>query len=382
LSYWISVTFFEGSLFFTFSSFLGCFPTRLGPYKEILTTMGYCAGKINFVICTYFMCLETVNLEVESDDDDDDQGTLLVSRLGRKEVFHWWPFHAKMALSKLRRVGAGPWPYYAAVLYFVGCLWFTVGLFAEFAPFPDDLAQTVRALSFFLGSLGFVLGGLAEMVENECFTSCKCDTGYWGAILNTTGSLWFLIGALLFFFPERAFWGFFTFGIGSVIFTLGSSTMIIMWKDEQFGLTFFTALNHLVSSASGGPLHDKVRESGSEDMFSLRGAIFVMIYCLAATTSVYDFLISLADLKEDSGALPRDYVIERSINALLPCVFSHLMITLNSCVLKAPKEAPFRQLYFGCRILAVVMVANSTANMVLTVQRTVNNEYISCRLHW
>jgi len=380
LSYWISVTFFEGALFFTISSFLGCFPTRLGPYKESLTTMGFVAGKINFIICTYFMCLETINLEVQSDENDEDGASPQDVTLAEKEGFHWWPFHAHVALSKLRRVGAGPWPYFAAVLYFLGCGWFTLGLAVEFAPLPEDFVRSMTSVSFTFGSLGFLMGGLAEMVENGCFTTCKYDAGYWGAILNTLGAIWFLIGALLFFSPGNTFWAYFCFGVGSVIFTLGSSIMIIMWKDEQFGLTFFTALNHLDRSKPSFFPPDASPSSRAPGKFSRRGATFVMLYCLAATTSVYDFLISLADLNEAGDALPMDYVIERSINALLPSIFSHLMIALNSCVLKAPKEAPFRQLYFGCRLLAVLMVANSTANMVMTIQRTADYEYISCKL--
>lgn len=48
--------------------------------------------------------------------------------------------------------------------------------------------------------------------------------------------------------------------------------------------------------------------------------------------------------------------ISNSFNAFLPCLFAHLMLALNSAVIKTPKMPPFRQLYLLARVLAIVMV--------------------------
>merc|ERR1712151_435220 len=99
----------------------------------------------------------------------------------------------------------------------------------------------------------------------------------------------------------------FAYGVGSVIFALGSAIMIIMWKDEQFGLSFIAVLNNL-----GGPkgrpfvfndISAKPEEATKEDLhFSLVGSIFIMVYCLAATLSVYTFTISMHYLSVPGGA--------------------------------------------------------------------------------
>jgi len=143
MSYWISVTFFEGSVFFTISSFLGCYPEYLGNLKKIVTTWGYLAGHINFMVCTYLMCVATINLSnadlgnmqkakkaslkdcSSSDDDEESSGNSDDSDDG--ERWHWWPFRVRMAIDKLDALGAGPWPYFAGAIYLVGVLVMGVG---------------------------------------------------------------------------------------------------------------------------------------------------------------------------------------------------------------------------------------------------------------
>jgi len=375
LSYWIAVTFFEGSLFFTISSFLWCYPERLGTLKSAVTTHGYLAGKANFLICTYLMCIETINLtscaghgkhscrtlahsesELSSSEESDAEA--------EEESFRLWPFNFQTALANLEKLGAGPWPYYASAVYLVGVLSFGVGLAAEFTPgLSEEVVEWTKLVSFLLGSLLFVLGGLAECVENGVFESFRCDTGAVGALLNLIGGLFFLAGAICGFFDGHDFETMFLYGLGSLVFAFGSAAMIVMWKDEQFGLTFLAVLNNL-----GGPNGRPIVRQGSmalkeETTFSWRGAIFIMIYCLAATLSVYNFNISIHYLWIDS-ANSTTYIIERSINYVLPCIFAHMLLALNSAVVRTPTSSPFHQLYIACRWLAVLMVVNSGARLV------------------
>ncbi|CAE7268360.1 unnamed protein product, partial [Symbiodinium sp. CCMP2456] len=36
--------------------------------KEALTKWGYVGGKINFIVCTYLMCIETINLTADHEE--------------------------------------------------------------------------------------------------------------------------------------------------------------------------------------------------------------------------------------------------------------------------------------------------------------------------
>ncbi|CAE8582560.1 unnamed protein product [Polarella glacialis] len=405
LSYWIAVTFFEGSLFFMISSFMFCYADKLGNLKMALTTWGYVAGKFNFIICTYLMCIETINLTAgkhkggspsrqttrqqrslsllslrtqASVSSTDSESSSSSDADEKKEPFYFWPFHYRKALRNLEELGAGPWPYYASVIYFLGVGLFTVGLVAEFIPgLPEELVKWTLLISFLLGSIFFLLGGLAECVENEVFTSLSMDQGWWGAVLNTLGSAGFVIGAVLGFFPGFEYSASFCYGVGSAIFAVGSAVMIVMWKDEQFGLTFLAVLNNL--DEGGRPKVPGQDEIQATETLSFYGTIFIMVYCLAGCLSVYNFTISIHNvfhLQESLGTLR---IIQTSFNALLPCIFAHMLLVVNSSVLRTPRHAPFHQLYIATRWLSIAMVINSGGRVVEAILE-VNNPFVSCTL--
>ncbi|OLQ11326.1 hypothetical protein AK812_SmicGene4905 [Symbiodinium microadriaticum] len=81
--------------------------------------------------------------------------------------FYLNPFRAQKALRNLKRLGCGPWPYWASLIYLLGVVAFTVGLVAEFCTFlPHDVMEWTLLISFELGSLMFLGGGLMECLEN------------------------------------------------------------------------------------------------------------------------------------------------------------------------------------------------------------------------
>jgi len=386
LSYWIAVTFFGGSFFFMVSSFLWCYPERLGKLKHTVTTWGYMAGKVNFLICTYLMCLETINLSNADHDKPTQLGSLSDSSdeetessveheshtrvgMGKDEKWLWWPFHVRTAIAKLEVLGAGPWPYFASAIYLVGVLTFAIGLIPDFLPhgtLDEEVSKWVLNLAFLFGSLFFFLGGFAECIENQVFTTCSLNQGWVGAALNLLGGAGFLVGAIMAFFPGGSFYSMFTYGIGSGIYLLGAGVMIIMWKDEQFGLTFLAVLNKL-----GGPTAKPVLNNGHGDdveedhALSFMTAVFVMIYIITGSLSVYDFMISINDLWSSPDP---SRIVERSFNAFLPCIFAYVMLALTSGVYKTPEVAPFHQLYIGCRYLAIAMCINSAARFIQALQ--------------
>ena len=164
-------------------------------------------------------------------------------RASSAERFYLNPFRAKQALRNLKRLGAGPWPYFASLIYLLGCGIFTVGivgLFLDFCTFlsGDALAWT-QLVSFELGSLMFLGGGVMECLENEVFCKrhpcSKHETTFQGrlsAVCNTAGSLVFVTGATLGFVPGWDYEANFSYFLGSLLFALGSGVQIVMWKDE------------------------------------------------------------------------------------------------------------------------------------------------------
>merc|ERR1712019_309728 len=129
------------------------------------------------------------------------------------------------------------------------------------------------------------------------------------------------------------------------------------WKDEQFGLTFLAALNNLEGRQG--------QIDAEEKTLTNRAALFIMLYCFAAAISVYNFTMSMAEMHSSNKRTT--YILERSFNALLPCLFAHTLLALNSAVIKTPKGAPFRQLYFLCRFFVVLMIVTGTDNFVETL---------------
>lgn len=257
--------------------------------------------------------------------------------------------------------------------FFLGVWAFIVALATEFVPLPPAIFYWLFNLNSTLGSFLFVLGGAFECVECDVFTSLKLDSGWIGAYLNTLGGSMFLVGSVFGFFPGQGFKSSFLFGIGALIFAGGSGFMIIMWKDEQFGLTFLSALNNLEGQNGRPIVHDHGTDEVQEEH---TGSIFVMVYCLAGAMSFYEFLLTLKGI--DFSAESTMHAAVRTFNAFLPCVLSHLLLAVNSAAIKVPHHAPFRQLYIGCRFLALMMVISATMRMVGTLQRARHNEYLYC----
>jgi len=182
-------------------------------------------------------------------------------------------------------------------------------------------------------------------------------------MLNFTGSVWFTIGSAIGFCDSStcSYWASFTFGIGALKFAVGSAYQIVMWKDEQFGLTFLAVLNKL-GGPNGRPMVYRNGQAEEHQVkFSVRGATFIMVYILAACVSVYNYTMYAAELGHQKDD---DLVLYRSFNALLPCIFAHLFLALNSAVIKTPKGAPFWHLWMFGRALAAVMVLVGTGQFI------------------
>jgi len=231
----------------------------------------------------------------------------------------------------------------------------SLGLLPEFA-YPHQ--EIIAEMAFILGSVQFVLGGLAECIENDVFVSLDITTAWIGSVLNIGGGIFFLVGSIVPLVPEASsFWGSFWFGVGSALFLIGGSIQLIMWRDEQFGLTYLGVFNKLGGN-NGQPLvaketDDKVQESTS---FTWSSLFFIHIFCIAAALSCYDFNLALGDYLEDRK-LTR---LHRLFNELVPMIILHMEIALRSAVVRTPQFAPYHQLFIAMRVVSVLLLFDST----------------------
>mmetsp|Transcript_33205 Transcript_33205/g.94420 ORF Transcript_33205/g.94420 Transcript_33205/m.94420 type:complete len:468 (-) Transcript_33205:187-1590(-) len=355
LSYWIAVTFFEGSIFFTISSFMFNQEDALGNYFSPMTLYGYCAGKVLFFLCCYFMCLQVINLHVCCGEGEE------TANAEEEEPFYWWPYRYQTALKNLERAGIGALPYCVASTYLTGVFAFGLGLLVELMPwiaFGAELA--VLRWSFLSGAILFVAGGVFECLQNKICTFNDLTKGGAGAVMNLAGGLFFMMGALASWFDNTLSCN--LFGVGSALYMVSSSIQIVMWKDEQFGLTFLAVLNNLESPGKLANLVNNPNTKDGDDAhasFSTLGAFFIHVYCICGAMSMYNFNIEVKRATEVNTWRS----IQFALNEFLPCLFAHMMIALTSAVMRTPKLAPFRQLYRGARWTCLLLMFNSMCTL-------------------
>ncbi|CAK0872249.1 unnamed protein product, partial [Prorocentrum cordatum] len=372
ISFWIGLTFFEGSVFFAVSSFLGCASSsRLN--TTALTTGGYIWGKAHFLICTYLMVVSTVNMDPvgghkkfdnngdqQSEDSDssssEDETAVAIPGEMAAPRFMTNPFRYRTAVDRLNALGAGPWPYVASLIYFTGCLTFTVGLVAEYTC-PREIAEVILNYAFVLGSLQFLMGGIAECIENNVFSSLEVNSAWTGSVLNFLGGCLFLLGSLVPFVPAwGSFWGSLWFGVGSTLYGVAGSIQLTQWRSEQFGLVYMAVLNKL-----GGPQGQSVLHTPSapQPVTYSKGSLWMIhIFCIAGAISCYDFNLSLAHMIAD----PTLVNLRHAMNELLPCVILHMQIALRTAVVRTPHFAPYP--FALPRILSAWLVLDAVASFV------------------
>jgi len=352
ISYWICVSFFEGSVFFTVSSILGNCEAQLGPIYKPLYVFGYVAGKVCFFVGCYFMCLEVINMEVSAEDE---------------EIFYFWPYRYKIAVDKLRTTGSDCLPYICGSVYLTGVLVLTVGVSTEVIPMSEVVAVPLKAYTFLVGSSLFGLGGAAECIQNRIFTGAWTEATT-AALLNFLGGVLFTAGAVSGYYGDGHGCNTF-FAYGSFLYAVASSVQMKMWKDEQFGLTFLSGMNKLQHPGAVNILVGGESEEDTKASFSTRGLVLVHVFCWCGAMSTYNGLVDLARFI-NSGTL-RDF--QYAFNEWLPCLFVHLMLVMSSAVLRVPKFAPFRQLFLFARVLGVCLAINSSFTFWLFINREITH---------
>eukprot|EP00931_Biecheleriopsis_adriatica_P036220 TRINITY_DN20872_c0_g1_i3.p1 TRINITY_DN20872_c0_g1~~TRINITY_DN20872_c0_g1_i3.p1 ORF type:complete len:457 (-),score=94.41 TRINITY_DN20872_c0_g1_i3:45-1415(-) len=339
ISYWVAIFFLEGSLLFTVTSFAGNEKSKLRDYYHPMTSWSVTPGGIFYILSTYLMCLETVNLK-------------------KQGAMTWWPIPTPDVLLQWKEMGLTSFPYAASITYFTGALIYFIPIvaglvFAAVDP-PHVLEVLLIQVPYIVAGALFTAGGLCETLDNGTFNSWPTTSAWWGALLNFIGGIFFFAAGIA--LPMSGWWCNVLFGIGSAVYTIGGAIMIIMWKDEQFGLTFLAALNHLQE----GSCMEVSRPAAKERFFSLRSLLFLFLFVITAAISVINFSLTLEDLIME----PQLSTIIVLYNNFVPFLFLHLALVLCSAVVRMPKATPYKQLMVGLRILMILVALGQIARLV------------------
>lgn len=349
-SYWIAISFLEGSLLFLFGSAFG-FAADSGwrvsldhhvnlRLNKALSVWPSLFGGVFFCFGAYLMCLESMNVMRGRDS-------------WKTNLFNVPSVLAYLDECNEQNPEVTRTPYLASMSYFVGTLIFPVALVANLwihlSPANNLLFATIPNT---VGGVAFIAGGFLECVENQVFTTAASEGSgipKCAAAMNFIGGILFTIGGLVLFFPDMAAESNLCYSIGSLLYTVASSLSVILWKDEQFGLAYLAALNHMSGQDRSRSFMAGSQQSGA---FSVRGIVFIHIYCAVSVIAVMNFCLALNHFLSS----PNLFTMTRAGNEFLPFVLLHLVLLMHSAVVKTPKTQPFHALVISLRCITVVIM--------------------------
>eukprot|EP00462_Mataza_sp_D1_P006873 CAMPEP_0175122158 /NCGR_PEP_ID=MMETSP0087-20121206/1568_1 /TAXON_ID=136419 /ORGANISM="Unknown Unknown, Strain D1" /LENGTH=238 /DNA_ID=CAMNT_0016403779 /DNA_START=107 /DNA_END=820 /DNA_ORIENTATION=+ len=165
LAYWISVLYMEGSMLFIFGAAFSIAGTS---NQTALVTIPYFVGGIAFLFGAIAGTLELKDVCQVS-------GVWLFKPSKMKEMSRSVSWHGIIATA----------------LYLFGAAAFHLNTLLGFF----TVSRAVEWFPATVGSLCFVVGGVLEVLRNDCFTKFENSAGQWVSISNAVGGLLFLIAA-------------------------------------------------------------------------------------------------------------------------------------------------------------------------------------------
>lgn len=364
-SYWITVTFIEGSFLFTFTGFVGVVevvrPDLIGDLLPALTAQATFAGHMWFMIGCYLMVFAVINLK-------------------RDEV-KFNVFNLKDAFQHIDRIDLHRTTFYIATSYWWGALLYFIccgaALFEEHLRPHPTWSYWLITMPTLWGGLLFTLGGSLEVVENELWKLSVFTHQYWAVVANFLGGILFGVSGAEFLFPSLPAWlSPLGFCVGAALYALNGVISLLMWKDEQFGLTYIAQINKLkqisgdaatnsrgnhrksqqLTTQSGVAQSDESTSSAAPQKqkrekheFSYRGILMVFFLSLFSVVSEVNFIVSFYN--EGSTA---EY-INGAYSHILSFVLFQMVLVLQSAVVRLPPDQPYRCLLISTRFLSLIM---------------------------
>jgi hypothetical protein len=255
-----------------------------------------------------------------------------------------------------------------------------------FALVPKNKVLKVlfSSLPSFVGSLGFAIGGVCELVHNRvCRGGATCrEPVWWASILGYIGGVLFLIGSFpglfLPLWKSKAQellvkWSFF---IGSLVFVPQSVFLLIMWESNDFGLTLLSQLNHVVKQEGVATLaqrgerigiqrpaspqkreHEEKEENGldvQENTMSARTAIMLCVYCwIVSMATIHCSVIILRWAHRVDPAIEVWAMLDGILGQVFTIFVVFLVLVMHSAAARIPKIQPYKCVFIGFRFIFV-----------------------------
>lgn len=360
VSYWEAVLNVQGAHIMTVTSIMSYLPSK---NVNFLLVQQWCnaAGCMLYTIATYLGYLNLVNLTSE----------------GSQRVWlcpDWCAIRARTGKPQI--IGC--------LSYFVGMVtWNTaevLGLFPQSDAWSTHIRLWLLRVPAFIGGLGFLFGGICEFVVS-CWRAPIMRVIWWAAFSNFIGGVGYFVGAWVeVFSPNSLQVENMGYLIGSLAYVVGSSLCMVLWRSDDFGLTLLTQINlavmhgkvFSVTQAAPGSIEVRVAKhransSGDEadkkagETFSLRGAMFICIYCWLFAATLMNCVISI--FWAETGMR---HATDLSMN-LLWLFIVIIVLVIHSSITTAPNVEPYRTAMFFARFVLVFAACVQTVILVASL---------------
>jgi len=367
IAYWTSVCFIVGSFLFTLSSVICCLHNGKGyvfvsTYRNesdnTFTAIPVFIGSLFFTVGCYFTYLQLIN----------------IGNTEAHTLFFIWPDWSKVSAisSGLSIVGTFG--------YFIGALLYNVCTFCAVFPtwqLGHEYGFYLVNIPSFLGSTGFVVGGICEFVHARSFLGkSNDDRVWWSSFLSLLGCLSFFAASLpTVLAPDwsgatEIVYVNISFAVGSVMFALASVLMLMMWRANDFGLAMIPQLNHRDGEAR--PANNLARnaqgeeqdEATEEGRLSIRSCFFIISYCWFMCVATFDCMIEDVETQR-KGLLLRTTGTGIHVFIIL-VVFVVLLI--HSAVTSIPDHEPFKSASYLCRFILLLGTICYTVDVFVFVK--------------
>uniref|UniRef100_A0A7S1AS03 Uncharacterized protein n=1 Tax=Noctiluca scintillans TaxID=2966 RepID=A0A7S1AS03_NOCSC len=378
-AYWESVTFTIGAVLFTHAAAVGTFGSTLGKMWPsgavyVLQTWSNLIGGWFFVVGTYAGYQQLINL-TESEEET---------------VCYFWPTSWRKVLN-LTEVSSAV----GVISYFVGASSFQVGgtLLLWQDSFSEVCHKIVIDVPMMIGCVGFVTGGVCEILHNRVFRDdgprFLSFVGI-GPVLNFFGGFTFVLGALpgvtvYSWWISLPIWGDVNYLTGSFLYLVTSVIKVMLWRSHNLGLLLFKQLNTAIMN--GGRVNYRVGTgerhghigvslmmptslqspsplpetdlSNHTAGFSLRGIVFIGVYMWFFCITIINLFWKWVQYLHSETSFST--YLSDSFTELFIVLGMGLVLVIHSAVTAVPKQQPFRFVMVCCRAISVIGAAAATA---------------------
>lgn len=384
-AYWSSVLTVVGSILFAVNAACELTLGLKNKNKANWTVDGYWAmsvlpnlvGGKCFLLALYFAYLQLINVATE-----ESVPFSLVRRQSWSEITR---------LTRLDSV-------VGTLVYLIGAIVFEVAVDARlFMHAEDDLKFWLFYVPLLVGSLLFLAGGVCECSHNRILSGGLSEPKWWISVLNTIGGLTFTLGSIpLVTSPHdesdaKELWSAGNYLIGAICFVIAGGLLLVMWKANDFGLALISRLNLAVDTSSGpvtmvmqpGRVGVQVHVDGQREMsaalrddearqsFTIRGVIFIFIYCWFVCAALLDCICKAVWYRHDGHSHVTREACDFIMQVFLVMLII-LVLVIHSAVARVPRTQPYKCTMVCVRITFLLGAAVET---IVLAQWMLNPEY-------